>query len=144
MVWSFRLMLLGLLISCTQQVEIKPLDPAPYFHGNGSKLWVIQQVLLKGENYAAANLADKEVLMFFEDGSMMLTGMKQLGNYPKKAGQLYFHADGKECEFDFPEEDWRFKIVHVGKKRIVLYPKNPQTFPYRLVLTAYPSPIKVK
>lgn len=109
------------------------------FHGNSSKIWVINKVTKKGVNYAAYALKEKDVAIFYDDQSILIQPMNSLGEFPNRSGVLTLSDDNSTCEFNFPKENWIFEVSEISSKQILLRHKAKSDFNYDLELIAYPK-----
>jgi|TARA_R110000737_G_scaffold161270_1_gene189127 hypothetical protein len=141
-----RLFLFILLFySCSSDYsDIKKINRESLFHGNSSKIWVINKVKKKGVNYAALKLKDKDVAIFYESKKILIQPMKTLGTFPSKTGTLELSDDNKRCEFHFPNEVWRFTTVEISSKKISLKPMKNSAFFYEMELIPYPESEAIK
>jgi hypothetical protein len=140
-----RLFLFALLLnSCVSDYsDIKKINRKAIFHCNSSKIWVINKVLKVGVNYAALKLKDKDVLIFYGNGKIVIQPMNTLGTFPIKNGLLILSDDNTSCEFNFPKEKWQFKTVEINSKLISLKAKKNSAFLYDLELIPYPESEKL-
>jgi hypothetical protein len=129
-----------LLSSCSNDhSDIQNLSRVAIFHGNSSKIWVINKVTKKGVNYAAYPLKEKDVAIFYDDQTILIQPMKSLGEFPNRSGILSLSDDNSTCEFRFPKENWIFEVKEISSKRILLHRKAKSDFNYDLELIAYPK-----
>jgi hypothetical protein len=137
--------LILILQSCsTDYSTIKKINREAIFHGNASKIWVINKVQKKGVNYTSLRLKDKDIILFYENGKIVIQPMKTLGTFPSKTGRFELSDDNKRCEFRFPNETWEFETVEVNAKIISLKSRNKSTFPYDLEIISFPDSEELK
>lgn len=120
-------------------VEMQLIDPYPLFHGNSSKLWVINKVTKEGVNYSARKLREKDVIIFFENGNRVyMQPLNQMGQFPKKVGSFSLNQEKNRCEIKFKDQLWSFYMVQQDNRRLFLRPTEDSDFEFELELITYP------
>jgi len=138
-------LVLSILFSCTADyAEIRKINRESLFHDNSSKIWVINKVLKKGVNYAALKLKNKDVIIFYSSGRILIQPLKTLGTFPSKTGTLNISSDSKSCAFLFPKEKWTFKTIKISSSQIKLKSKISSAFDFDLELITYPDSESLK
>lgn len=124
--------------------DIKKINRESIFHGNSSKIWIINKVKKKVVNFSAIKLKDKDVAVFYQSGKILIQPLKTLGTFPTKTGTLELSDDNKSCEFHFPKEVWRFTTVEISSKLISLKAAKNSDFHYDMELVFYPESEQIK
>ena len=129
-----------LLTACTENVDLRLLDAYPLYHGNSSKIWLINKVYTDEVDYTPNRLMDRDVIVFFEQGNkVFVQPISSLGDFPRKVGRFLLDEEDKKLEISFKQENWLFDIISQDEYRIVLKPRETSDFEYRLEFTCYPS-----
>lgn len=124
--------------------DIRKINRETIFHANSSKIWVIHKVLKKGVNHTSAKLMDKDVVIFYESGKILIQPLKTLGTFPTKTGNLELSDDNQSCTFSFPTEKWTFRPKEISAKIIKLTRTSESDFSYDLELISYPESENLK
>jgi hypothetical protein len=130
--------LLG-LSACTSGIPLKVVSLGPIFHDNGSKVWVIDEVIAQGKNRAPIENIDKDVIVFYEAGICLFQPMKSLGEVQGRKGKYSVYSDEGMLSLYFKHERWDFTIKSATSKRIELVPMKKSEFKYTLVLIPFPE-----
>jgi hypothetical protein len=130
--------LLG-LTACSTGVPLKAVPFEPIFHDNGSKVWMVDEVIIKGKNCAPIENADKDVIVFYDSGVCAFQPMKSIGDARGKKGEYAVYSDEGILSIRFQNERWDFKIKRIKNTRIELTPLKKSTFKYSLVLIPFPE-----
>jgi hypothetical protein len=125
--------------SCSIGVNLKNVPLGPIFHDNGSKVWMIDEVITKGKNYSPIENADKDVIVFYESGSCMFQPMKSIGDMTGRKGEYSVYSDEGTLSIFFKNERWDFKVKRAEENRIELEPLKKSAFKYSLVLIPFPE-----
>jgi hypothetical protein len=125
--------------ACSSSLPLKKVPLGPVFHDNGSKVWLVDEVLLDGKNYAPIENSDKDVFIFYDSGACMFQPMKTLGDLQGKKGEYSVYSEEESLSIFFKNERWDFKIKRVEENRIELEPLKKSAFKYSLVLTPFPE-----
>lgn len=128
-----------LLSACTENIEMKLLEPYPVFHANSSKLWVINKVKKKGVNHSGTLIRDKDAIVFFKNEKFIIQPMRTLGNYPEKMGAFFVNQKKNQVVFAMPNENWSFEIVTLNDNFIHLKPLKESPFQFEMEFIPYPS-----
>jgi hypothetical protein len=135
----FCVFFLLLCSACSTGVSLKNVPFGPIFHDNGSKVWMIDEVITKGKNYAPIENTDKDIMVFYDSGVCMFQPMKSLGDVTGKKGEYSIYSDEGSLSIFFKNERWDFKIKGVSDTRIELVPLKKSAFKYALVLIPFPE-----
>ncbi|MCT4560415.1 MAG: hypothetical protein N4A41_03480 [Crocinitomicaceae bacterium] len=133
-------MLLFLVAGCTSNVGIRVLEPYPMFHGNASKIWIINKVLNKGKNYSPTPIYQKDCIIFHKNEKFQMQPIHTLGYLPQKSGTFYVEEEGKFLTLSGADEEWKFEIKLLQLDKIKLQPLPGSSFEFELELITYPSP----
>ena len=125
--------------SCSTGVDLKNIPLGSIFHDNGSKVWMIDEVITKGKNYAPIENSDKDVIVFYDSGVCMFQPMKSLGDVPGRKGEYSINSDEGSLSIFFNKERWDFKIKRIEENRIELEPLKKSAFKFALVLIPFPE-----
>lgn len=134
----FIIFFLG-LTACSIGVPLKVVPFGPIFHDNGSKVWMVDEVITNGKNYAPIENEDKDVIVFYDSGACMFQPMKSLGDVQGKKGEFSVYSDEGALSMFFKNERWDFKIKSIKSTRIELTPLKKSSFKYTLVLIPFPE-----
>jgi len=134
----FILVVLG-LTACSTGVPLKKISFGPILHDNGSKVWMVDEVLIQGKNIAPIENTDKDVIVFYDSRVCLFQSLKSFGKDQGKKGKYSVYSDDSELSIFFENERWDFTVKSVHSKRIVLIPLKKSTFKYALVLIPFPE-----
>ncbi len=138
--WTYIVISFTLLISCQSDYsDIKRINKESTFHTNSSKIWVINKVMLKGVNHSSLLLKEKDVIVFYESGKIIIQPINTLGTFPSKTGTLNLGQYDQKCTFTFPNEKWIFQPLLIQSNLIKLKALKNSDFKYDLELISYPE-----
>lgn len=129
----------AVLISCSTGVKLKPINLGPLFHDSNSKVWLIDKVITKGQNFAPKNDLDKDVIVFYSSGRCMFQPMKTLGDQIGKKGEFTVYSEEKTLSLYFYHEKWDFKLTTVQTDTVVLTPTKDSDLKYKMILVPFPE-----
>lgn len=137
--WIPSIALFLVLTACTNNVNIRVLEPYPMFHGNSSKMWIINKVLNKGKNYAFTPINQKDCFFFFKSEKFQMQPVNTIGELPMRRGVFFVDQEGKHLTLSMGEEKWTFFIKQLTLNKIRLQPIPGSRFKYELELISYPE-----
>jgi hypothetical protein len=131
--------LIMLLYACGTGVELEEIPFDPVFHDNSSKVWLIDQVITNGKNYAPIENENKDIIVFYESGNCMFQPLKSLGDIQGKKGRFSIFTSDSTMGIFFKNERWDFKVKTLKHNYIELTPLKGSDFQYSLVLISFPE-----
>jgi hypothetical protein len=131
--------LIMLLCACGTGVELEEIPFDPVFHDNSSKVWLIDQVITNGKNYAPIENENKDIIVFYESGNCMFQPLKSLGDIQGKKGRFSIFTSDSTMGIFFKNERWDFKVKTLKHNYIELTPLKGSDFQYSLVLISFPE-----
>ena len=135
----YFIIILFFLSACSTGVSLKKVPFGPIFHNNGSKVWMIDEVITNGKNYAPIENTDKDIIVFYDSGVCMFQAMKSLGDVTGRKGEYSIYSDEGSMSIFFKNERWDFTIKSINETRIELIPLKKSAFKYSLVLIPFPE-----
>jgi hypothetical protein len=135
----YFILILLVLSACSTGVSLKKVPFGPIFHDNGSKVWMIDEVITNGKNYAPIENTDKDVMVFYDSGVCMFQPMKSLGEIQGRKGEYSIYSEEGTLSIFFKNERWDFTIKSINETRIELIPLKKSAFKYALVLIPFPE-----
>ncbi len=130
--------LLIVLISFACSRDMKKVDDSIFIHDNSSKVWLIDKLLNNGRDYTPFQFEYREVIVFHQSRNAYFYRLNEFGR--KKGKLMTFSLDRENNEFLFQSQkgNYKFDIVVLQRKKIILKPKN-KTYPYTIVLIPFPE-----
>lgn len=132
-------LLLCFLASCANSLDLKPVPLDPLFNDMNSKVWVIDQVITGGKNYAPNQKLDKDIIVFYVSGKCLFQPMKTLGHFVGKQGRYSVNTEDKKITINFEKEIWDFEIAHLSEDTLILDPSKYSDLNYQMVLVPFPE-----
>lgn len=128
-----------LMSACVHDYELKPIDPSFIFHGNASKVWVINHLYKEKKDYAPLSLKYKELIIFHKNGNCYFYQVNQFQNGHHKKADFEVSKSNEELAINFNKEIWDFKIKSYSVEKVILEPIHAKKFPYTLELVSFPE-----
>lgn len=128
----------SLVSSCFSGNTMKSLDPYIFLHDNSSKVWFVDKLLVGDKDYTPFQFKNRQLIAFHESRNAYFYRIK---TFAEKGGlkTMYWMDRGKkEFGFQVGKKEWLFTIKAIGRKRIILAPKN-NSYPYTIVLIPFPE-----
>lgn len=135
----YPFLLIATLSACVHDYQLKPIDPASIFHGNTSKVWVINHLYQDKKDYAPLSLKYKEMLIFHETATCYFYQVNQFQNGHSKKADFKINRLTNEITFFFLKEKWTFKIKSYSLNKIILEPVRAKKFNYTVELIPFPA-----
>lgn len=133
------LSILVLCCSCDVGIELERVPFDPVFHDNGSKVWLIDQVITNGKNYAPIENENKDIIVFYDSGVCMFQPLKSLGEREGRKGKFSIFSSDRTLSIFFKDERWDFKVIKVSQDEIELRALKGSDFKYGLLLIPFPE-----
>lgn len=128
-----------ILAGCTNNIPIRVLEPYPMFHGNSTKMWIINKVSNKGKNYSPTPLNQKDCIFFFKSEKFQMQPVSEIGMFPVKKGAFFVDMEGKILTLSSEQDKWVYQIKLLTLDKISLIPISGSDFALELI--AYPAAI---
>tara|TARA_Y100000385_G_C13107660_1_gene649369 strand:+ start:2342 stop:2767 length:426 start_codon:yes stop_codon:yes gene_type:complete len=116
----FYLFFLILLASCTAGIDMKPVKYDNLFHDDNSKVWMINKMIVNKKNLTSPDDVNKEVLIFYVDGTVQYVPLKDLGTDQGNVGNYILQSDDKSLAIYFKESVWDFKLKKITEDTIYM------------------------
>ncbi len=126
------------LKGCANDVDFIALPKETFLHDNGSKVWIIDEIVNSTKNFAPYQLQQKSVIVFYDNNYCIMQPLSTLGKKPLKTGNFELSDDNLELIVNFRSEKWNFKVLIINNKEVILKPKSDSHFPYELRLKTFP------
>ena len=122
------------LSACSSDSDLKPV-PHDYLVNDGnSKVWMIEQMIVDKSNIASRQLAEQELLIFYQTGRFQYIPLKQLGHKNGRSGSYFLSTTENDLKMYFKEEIWEFKLKEVSEDSIYLVPTKDSDVDFSLHL----------
>ncbi|NVK63759.1 MAG: hypothetical protein HWE22_04195 [Flavobacteriales bacterium] len=127
--------LLLVLTSCTAGVELKEVEYDYLMNDGNSKVWMIDQMIVKNSNIASPFDSEKELLIFYQSGRFQYIPVKQLGHQNGKVGNYVLFSKEKELKLYFKKKLWHFAMTEISEDAITLVPveNSDEQFTLKLI-----------
>ncbi len=124
------------LVSCTVGSKIT-LDHGILFHGNASKLWLVNKAMVGKKDFTKLRFIDKELMIFHENGNVFVYSVGKLAEPGEK---LSFSLNGEKrlIEIQSKKNRMKYKILFTSRKKILLKSVNPKQ-PMVIELVNFPE-----
>lgn len=127
-----------LLAGCSSGSSMKKIDRYIFLHDNSSKVWLVDKLLLRENDYTPLRFRNKQLIVFHETRNAYFYRIKDIGD--KQGLKTYYWIDQSKNEFgfQFAKNEWVFDIRQLSRTKVVLRPKRG-TYPYTIVLVPFPE-----
>jgi hypothetical protein len=128
-----------LILGCDNDLDFIELPKDSILHDNGSKVWLIDEIVNSTKNFAPSDLQRKSVIIFYNTYNCVMHPISSLGNKPLKSGNFELSSNNLELTINFHEEKWVFDVLEINNSEVILEPKSNSIFPYKLKLKTFPE-----
>jgi hypothetical protein len=117
-----------ILVGCIDESSLKPIIPYHVLHANSSKVWILQNRIVDGEDLAPQLRERKRTFTLFDDLQLFEQEMVHLGsNYGLLASySMGIDEETQDTLFNIyytnHNKKLKFKIKEIGYKTLVLQP----------------------
>lgn len=142
MKWNARFLIAAtslVLSACTSSISMKAVNLDSFFNDNSSKVWLVDNISIGGNEVSPINDGYKDVFIFYKSGKIAVQPLNSLGNTPKLSGYFFIDSDLKTMKLEFKKTVWKFKIDEISLKKVVLSPEKSSDFEYGIVLIPLPE-----
>lgn len=140
MKYCLQILLVSFFIKgCGNDVDFIALPKDSILHDNGSKVWIIDEIVNSTKNFAPSKLQQKSVIVFYDNHNCVMQPISSLGKKPLKTGNFELSDDNLELIINFSPEIWIFKVLKINNTVVILEPKSNSAFPYELRLKTFPE-----
>ena len=133
------LWILPLAFACTTGVKMRQVNYGALFHDGNSKVWMLEKVLIKNKDFSPKKKADKDILIFYENGHCIFQPLKSLGELPGKKGEYSVFSAEKSLSIYFKNEKWDFTLTTIDEDKLILEPTKNSDLKYTLELMPLPE-----
>lgn len=133
MKWYYFLLLFG-FVSCTNEQKVTVLGMENLLHDESSKVWMIVEDQVKGEEFAPENNNFKTILIFYKTGKFAEQALNTVGNRQPLYGTYRVQGENDGLTFTVSNRANTFEVVSYTKEKIVL-----QTDEAKLVMVPLPE-----
>ena len=127
------------LCSCSTNGNLIPVNKRSILTDNGSKVWLVDQVIIGNKNFAPTINSEKDVIIFYENGHCSYQSIRNLGDLPPKKGEFSMYSDDTTLLIDFKSESWYFSYQQISEDTIALLPDKKSDLKYKLILVPFPE-----
>jgi hypothetical protein len=127
------------LFGCSSGVDLLPVSKESLLNDMNSKVWLVDQVLMGGNNFAPRLNVNKDVLVFYQSGKCLYQPLRTLGELDGKRGVYSLRSEDMDLSLYFRDEIWCFKLSVISEDTLLLEPRQPTNLDYTLVLTPFPE-----
>ena len=99
---------------------MKPVKYYNLFHDDNSKVWMINKMIVNKKNLTSPDDVNKEVLIFYVDGTVQYVPLKDLGTDQGNVGNYILQSDDKSLAIYFKESVWDFKLKKITEDTIYM------------------------
>lgn len=128
-----------ILFSCSSNADLIPVNKQSILTDNGSKVWLVDQVIIGNKNFAPIINTEKDLVIFYENGHCAYQSMRNLGDFPAKKGEFSMYSEDSTLLINFKNESWYFKFQQVSEDTIALIPEKKSALKYKLILVPFPE-----
>ncbi len=140
MKFILQIILLTIIItSCGNEIDFVELPKDSILHDNGSKVWLIDEIINSSKNFAPSNVRKRSVIIFYSNYKCIMQPLDSLGNKVGKSGNFELSIDNTDLTINFNQEKWTFDVLKINHLEIILLPKDDSSFPYELRLKTFPE-----
>lgn len=137
---AITVFLVSLILSgCTSSISMKAVSLDSFFNDNSSKVWLVDNISIAGNEVSPINDGFKDVFIFYKSGRIAVQPLNTLGNKPVLSGYFFIDSDLKTMKLEFKKTSWKFKIEELSLKKVVLSPEKSSDFEYGIVLIPLPE-----
>lgn len=123
--WIF---IVCLLVSCTPEIKTSKVSYDMLLNDGNSKVWIVEKEIVNAINIAPYLREEKQLLIFYSDGTFSYGPMKSLGRKNYDSGDYWLDSDESKLSFEFNEVntkfEWDFRIAEVYEDSIFLVPET--------------------
>ena len=142
MKWNARFIVAAtslVLSACTSSISMKAVSLDSFFNDNSSKVWLVDNISIAGNEVSPINDGYKDVFIFYKSGRIAVQPLNTVGNTPILSGYFFIDSDLKTMKLEFKKTVWKFKIDELSLKKVVLSPEKSSDFKYAIVLIPLPE-----
>lgn len=137
---SFIVIIVTLFFSgCSSVVSMKAVNLDSFFNDNSSKVWLVDNLSLAGNEISPIRDGFKDVVIFYKSGRIAVQPLNSLGTKPVLSGYFFIDSDLKTMKLEFKKTTWKFNIDELSIKKVVLSPQKSSDFQYGIVLIPLPE-----
>lgn len=137
---AFIVLLTTLFLSgCSSSISMKAVNLDSFFNDNSSKVWLVDNISIAGNEVSPINDGYKDVFIFYKSGRIAVQPLNTLGNKPILSGYFFIDSDLKTLKLEFKKTVWKFKIDDISVKKVVLSPQESSDFKYGIDLIPLPE-----
>lgn len=130
--------IISLVTGCFSGNSMKKLNPYIFLHDNSSKIWLVDQLLIGDKDYTPFQFKNRQLIAFHESKNAYFYRIKSFAEKGGLKTMYWMDREKNELGFQVGTKEWIFTIKALGRKRIILVPKN-NTYPYTIVLIPFPE-----
>lgn len=109
-----------MLASCTTGYEADNFRYDYLFNDGNSKVWLIDEHYIGGENVIPANTRDRQVMIFHSSGTVKIGKVKNIGTPSMRIGHYYVNSDKKVLEIKIERQNWVLSMSAISEDSISL------------------------
>ena len=128
-----------ILSACSSGISMKAVNLDSFFNDNSSKVWLVDNLSLNGDEISPIRDGFKDVFIFYKSGRIAVQPLNTLGNKPVLSGYFFIDSDLKTMKLVFKKTTWKFKIDELSIKKVILSPQKSSDFEYGIVLIPLPE-----
>lgn len=114
------------LAGCTSGVETSKVSYDMLLNDGNSKVWIVEKEILNNINIAPFLVEEKQLMIFYSDGTFSYGPIKSLGRKSYDSGGYWLDSDAMKLSFEFKQEsipfEWDFTIAEAYEDSIFLVP----------------------
>ena len=135
-----RIYLLFILSGCDVGIELIEVPKDAILHDNGSKVWLIDEILNSKKNFSTSKMEDKSVLIFYNSYKCVMQPLASMGKKEEgKKGYFELLNGNTQLMLIFNKEKWIFNVKKLNALEIILEPLSNSQFPYELNIKTFPE-----
>jgi len=124
--------------SCTSSVEMRPVMFDNLLHDGNSKVWMINKMIVNKSNVTATHDSQKELLIFYVNGSVQYLPMQDLGRQHGQVGSYILHSEEKTLTLYFEEAIWDFNLKEIEEDSIYMTPNKKSEVQFSIQIIPLP------
>lgn len=95
---------------------------------------MIDQMIVEKTDISARQAAQKELLIFFQNGRVQYIPVRELGHKTGLVGNYFLDSEEKELKLYFKDDIWQFKLDEISEDSIYLVPMRESDVDFSLQL----------
>jgi hypothetical protein len=103
-----KLFIFCLLVSCTSGIDTSKVSYDMLLNDGNSKVWIIEKEIVNTVNIAPYLIEEKQLMIFYNDGTFSFGPMKSLGRNTYDKGDYWLDSDDSTLSFEFDPIDMEF------------------------------------